>query len=54
MVHGLEAVRETIGSAQESGIADSAIRDALWEYYFDIGLTLDWVFGAFKHSLRNS
>jgi hypothetical protein len=48
MNHGLEAVREVVGSAKETGIPDSAIREALWEYYFDVAQTIDWVYGTFK------
>jgi elongation factor 1 alpha-like protein len=45
MNHGLDTVREMVGSAEATGIPDSAIRDALWEYYFDVNQTIDWVFG---------
>lgn len=42
----LERVRAIVGVEQDCGIGDAAIREALWEYYFDIDQTVDWVFGA--------
>jgi hypothetical protein len=45
MNHGLEVVLELVGPSSETGIPDSAIRDALWEYYFDINQTVEWVYG---------
>jgi hypothetical protein len=52
MSHGLEAVRAEVGSEEETGVPDSALRDALWEYYFDIGLTIDWFYGMQAAFLR--
>jgi hypothetical protein len=52
MIHGLEAVRDVVGPADESGIPDSAIKDALWEYYFDVAQTIDWVYGMLHPQTR--
>lgn len=42
----LDRVREVVGPEHESGFTDADIREALWEYYFDVDQTIDWVFGT--------
>lgn len=42
-------VLELVGPSSETGIPDSAIRDALWEYYFDINQTVEWVYGKLHY-----
>ena len=36
MIDGLEQVRNIIGDQEQSGCSDQAIKDALWEFYFDV------------------
>ncbi|KAF8639999.1 hypothetical protein AX17_001245 [Amanita inopinata Kibby_2008] len=38
----LEDVRAVIGDENVSGLSDNTIKDMLWEYYFDIGRTVQW------------
>ncbi|KAF9057448.1 hypothetical protein BJ165DRAFT_33338 [Panaeolus papilionaceus] len=42
MNDGLEQIRQVIGSADFSGVSDQSIKDALWEYYFDVDQTIQW------------
>ncbi|KAF8351200.1 hypothetical protein F5887DRAFT_196901 [Amanita rubescens] len=42
MEAGLESVRAVIGNLDTSGLSDTTLRDVLWEYYFDIGRTIQW------------
>ncbi|KIL68231.1 hypothetical protein M378DRAFT_943231 [Amanita muscaria Koide BX008] len=42
MESGMEQVRAVIGDEQVSGLSDATLRDVLWEYYFDIGRTIQW------------
>jgi hypothetical protein len=46
MALSLERVKGIMGSEEQSGIPDAAIKDALWEYYFDIGQTVEWMEGT--------
>lgn len=46
MNDGLEQVRIIIGDDETSGISDNAIKDVLWENYFDIEQTTEWALGA--------
>lgn len=46
MNDGLEQVRIIIGDDETSGISDDAIKDVLWETYFDIEQTTEWALGA--------
>lgn len=43
MDEALERVREILGSESESGLSKRMIEDALWEAYFDIDKTVDWL-----------
>jgi hypothetical protein len=42
---GLENVRAIIGSEEQSGFTDSFIRESLWDCYFDVGNTVEWLTG---------
>lgn len=42
---GLEQVRLIIGNEVTSELSDNSIKDALWEYYFDIERTVQWALG---------
>ncbi|KAF9482030.1 hypothetical protein BDN70DRAFT_488629 [Pholiota conissans] len=44
MNDGLEQVRRVIGNEDVSGLSDNSIKDALWEYYFDVEKTITWAF----------
>ena len=43
-------VREVVGPPTVSDITDQAIQDALWEFYFDIPQTVQWLLGT-SHGL---
>jgi hypothetical protein len=45
MNDGLEQVRLVIGDEVTSELSDNSIKDALWEYYFDIERTVQWALG---------
>jgi hypothetical protein len=45
MNDGLEQVRLVIGNEVTSELSDDSIKDALWEYYFDIERTVQWALG---------
>ncbi|KIM45904.1 hypothetical protein M413DRAFT_23715 [Hebeloma cylindrosporum] len=42
MNDGLEQVRLIIGGEDVSELSDNSIKDALWEYYFDVEKTIQW------------
>ncbi|KAF8165067.1 hypothetical protein B0H34DRAFT_793499 [Crassisporium funariophilum] len=42
MSDGLEQVRLVIGNEDTSDLSDKSIKDALWEYYFDVEKTVTW------------
>ncbi|PPR03834.1 hypothetical protein CVT26_000832 [Gymnopilus dilepis] len=44
MNDGLDQVRLVVGDEAQSGLSDNAVRDALWEYYFDVERTIQWAF----------
>lgn len=46
MDEGLDRIREVIGNEETSGIPDSQIRDGLWNSYFSVEETLQWIFGT--------
>lgn len=46
---GLESVRAIIGNLETSGLSDATLKDVLWEYYFDIGRTIQWAIGNLFH-----
>ncbi|KAH9007162.1 hypothetical protein EDB86DRAFT_2793748 [Lactarius hatsudake] len=45
MEAGLENVRAVFGSEDQSGFTDSFIRETLWDCYFDIDKTVEWLSG---------
>jgi len=47
MNDGLEQVRLIIGGEDVSELSDKSIKDALWEYYFDVEQTIQWALGSF-------
>ena len=46
MIDGLEQVRNVLGDQEHSGCSDQAIKDALWEFFFDIDKSVVWLLGA--------
>ena len=42
----LTQARSIIGSEASSGISDVQIKDAAWEYYFDVEKTVEWLLGG--------
>ena len=42
---GLEQVRITLGTEVQSGISDQVIKDTLYEYWYDVPQTLDYLLG---------
>lgn len=54
LVNGLEAVRATLGPAEQSGFADESIKDTLYHFYYDVAQTVDYLLGEwFIFSFRN-
>lgn len=47
MDSGIEHVRALLGSAETSGLDDKVIRDALWNAYFDVELSIQWLLGPY-------
>ncbi|EGO01587.1 hypothetical protein SERLA73DRAFT_176964 [Serpula lacrymans var. lacrymans S7.3] len=43
MAEGLDHVRAVMGAEDVSGLDDETIRGALWELYFDVQKTIDWL-----------
>ena len=46
MIDGVEQVRNILGDQERSGCSDQAIKDALWEFYFDVDKSIVWLLGA--------
>jgi HBS1 N-terminus len=46
MVSGLRHVRNVLGSEEESGLDDKIIQDSLWDLYFDVERTIEWLLGG--------
>ncbi|KAI0254206.1 hypothetical protein BJV78DRAFT_59867 [Lactifluus subvellereus] len=40
---GLDHVRATLGSEEQSGFTDSFIMETLWDCYFDVEKTIEWL-----------
>ena len=53
MIDGLEEVRRILGDQEQSGFTDQAIKDALWEFFFDVDKSVIWLSGPF-YPLRSS
>jgi HBS1 N-terminus len=43
---GLEHVRATLGSEEQSGLTDSLIMETLWDCYCDVDKTIEWLIGT--------
>lgn len=52
MNDGLEQVRLVIGDEATSELSDKSIKDALWEFYFDIERTVQWALGLWDIAPR--
>ena len=46
MIDGLEQVRNILGDQEQSGCSDQAIKDALWEFFFDVDKSVVWLLGT--------
>jgi len=46
MIDGLEQVRNILGDQEHSGVSDQAIKDALWEFFFDVDKSVVLLLGA--------
>ena len=46
MIDGLEQVRNILGDQEQSGFSDQSIKDALWEFFFDVDKSVVWLLGA--------
>jgi len=51
MIDGLEQVRNILGDQEQSGFPDQAIKDALWEFFFDVDKSVVWLLGV-SHRLH--
>ncbi|ETW84469.1 hypothetical protein HETIRDRAFT_170967 [Heterobasidion irregulare TC 32-1] len=49
MESGLEHIRAVLGSEAESGLSDSVIRETLWDSYFDVEKSVEWLMGISRH-----
>ena len=45
MIDGLEQVRNILGDQEHSGFSDQSIKDALWEFFFDVDKSVVWLLG---------
>lgn len=45
MIDGLEQVRSILGDQEHSGCTDQDIKDALWEFFFDVDKSVVWLLG---------
>ncbi|GJJ07398.1 hypothetical protein Clacol_001600 [Clathrus columnatus] len=41
--------RSILGSEENSGISDKQIKDTVWEFYFDVEKSIDWLLGGIEH-----
>ena len=44
--NGLDAVRATLGPAEQSGFTDEYIKDTLYHYYYDVDQTINYLLGV--------
>ena len=42
---GLEQVRTTMGTEAQCGFSDQVIKDALYEYWYDVQQTVEYLLG---------
>lgn len=45
MIDGLEQVRNILGDQERSGCTEQNIKDALWEFFFDVEKSVVWLQG---------
>lgn len=45
MIDGLEQIRNILGDQEQSGCTDQDIKDALWEFFFDVDKSVVWLTG---------
>lgn len=45
MIDGLEQVRNILGDQERSGCTDQDVKDALWEFFFDVDKSVIWLLG---------
>lgn len=48
----MEQVRNVIGEEEISGLSDRAIKDALWDSYYDVDKTVGWAMGKYEPTLH--
>ena len=51
MIDGVEQIRNILGDQEQSGLPDQTIKDALWEFYFDVDKSVVWLLGV-SHRLH--
>lgn len=49
LMDGLEQVRATLGTEAQNGISDEKIKETLYNYWYDVQQTLDYLLGG--HSI---
>jgi hypothetical protein len=57
--NGLTRARAILGSEEESGLSDKAVKDAIWDQWFDVDKAVRWLLGlsqtiSFSLLLRNN
>jgi hypothetical protein len=45
MIDGVEQVRNVLGDQEHSGCTDQDVKDALWEFFFDVEKSVVWLLG---------
>lgn len=48
MNDGLARVRALLGPQESSGLEDGIIKDALWNEYFDVQRSVQWLLGLLR------
>lgn len=54
MNQAFEDVRAVIGDALVDELSERAVRDAIWECYFDVEQTVEWAFGKYTLSSKSN
>ena len=52
MDEGLERVRALLGPFETTGLDDKVVKDALWNEYFDVERSVDWLLGSAASAMR--
>ena len=47
-MNGLEQVRDTVGDEKQSMITDADIKDALYNYFFDVEQSVAYLLGEYR------